>query len=806
MGLAGLLVGFLWLAEPTRAEAEDTAGGGETAEPGPHRNRLADTHSPYLLLHASDPVDWYPWGEEAFARSRRENKPIFLSIGYSTCYWCHVAHRTLYKNPDIAADMNRWFVNVKVDSEQRPELDRIYMLARELLTGQGGWPNNLFLTPDLKPFFALGYAPPEEDALGRAAFPKILRMISTVWAEEPDKAVKVADAVLDVMRLTEQGLAEGEAAAVDPAGWLARASAGLLAQFDAENGGFVSEMNPTKFPMPPVLGVLLLRSRGGDAEALDALSATLDAMALGGIYDQIGGGFHRYSTEPTWSLPHFEKMLYDNAQLLELYARAYRATARPLYRRVAGELAAYLSGQMMAPEGGFYTAQDAQIDGEEGANYLWTEREIIEILGEGESRRFFDVYALTPMPIQLPGGYVLMPGAAADDDPSRGDVPGVLRVRRPIAETLRRAGFTRDVAMLTALGVSRQQLLRARRKRPQPLRDEKLIVGLNGLAITAFAESGQVFGAPRHVAVAARAAERIWKLAYDEANRRLKHEIFGGVARTDGFLGDYALLGRGLMSLHDATGEAVWRERAASLAGAILDRFVRADGGLRMSEAEADLLIPPEDTGDGVYPSGTSATIELFLRLAAATGRDIHAAAARRLLGHYSGRIERQPDYWVVAIVAANRHGAVASLAGAERQEQTPAPAYRVPTTADHVRVAATLGAAGDQERIAVTINIDAGFHINANPASLEGLIPTTVTFDDYVATRVVYPPPGHFQPRFVPDGLAVYEDQVVLEALFPGGTFAGAGPIRATVTAQACNDVTCLAPADLSVTVARPE
>jgi len=306
--------------------------------------------------------------------------------------------------------------------------------------------------------------------------------------------------------------------------------------------------------------------------------------------------------------------------------------------------------------------------------------------------------------------------------------------------------------------------------------------------------------------VAERAAARIWELAYDEASRRLKHEIFRGVARTDGFLGDYALLGRALMSLHDATGEAVWRERAESLAGAILDRFVRADGGLRMSEAEADLLIPPEDTGDSVYPSGTSATIELLLRLAGATDRDIYGAAARRLLVHYSGRIERQPDFWAVAVVAANRHPVTVLLAEAERQDETPAPAYRVPTTADHVRVAATLGPGGDQERIALTINIDEGFHINANPASLEGLVPTTVAFDGYEATRIVYPPPGHFQPRFVPDGLAVYEDQVVLEALFPNGTFAAAGPIRATVTAQACNDVTCLAPADLPVTVARPE
>ncbi len=342
-------------------------------------NRLIDSNNPYLLLHSRNPVDWYPWGPEALEKAKRENKPIFLSIGYSTCYWCHVAEETIYRKQEFADLMNAWFVNVKVDREQRPDIDRIYMAATQAMTGRGGWPNNVFLTPDLKPFFAGSYFPPHDDEFGRPGFDSILKSIHEAWARDPQRLRESADKVTAALR-ERQTSADVQLKPVDPRALREQAIAAWVARADREHGGFGAGKG-ARFPQVPVLALLLAAQRFELAAAdTSVLRATLDAMAAGGIHDQLAGGFHRYSTESTWSIPHFEKMLYDNAQLLEIYAQAYRVTGRPYYRAVATGIADYLTQRMMAPEGGFFAAEDAAVNGMEGVSYLWSREQIAAVL------------------------------------------------------------------------------------------------------------------------------------------------------------------------------------------------------------------------------------------------------------------------------------------------------------------------------------------------------------------------------------------------------------------------------------------
>jgi uncharacterized protein len=363
-----------------------------------HTNRLIDSASPYLLQHTHNPVDWYPWGEEAIGKARKENKLIFLSIGYSTCYWCHVAERTIYSNPAIAALMNQWFVNIKVDREERPDLDQNYMLARQVLAGAGGWPNNLFLTPDLKPFFAGSYFPPEDQG-DTNGFPTVLKLIHDDWQQSPAKIKAIGDEVqAALVRMNATTGKFQKNLNIMPADWLSNACDQVLGKRDKVYGG-VDGGGGAKFAQSPLIHLLLTDYRlNGAPESLRAAGDMLDAMAFGGIHDHLGGGMHRYCSEPTWSVPHFEKMLYDNAQLVELYADYYAITHQPLARDMAADLAGYITRRMTAPRGGFYTAEDADIEGKEGQTYLWTRAEITDALGSAEAERFFALYELTPLP------------------------------------------------------------------------------------------------------------------------------------------------------------------------------------------------------------------------------------------------------------------------------------------------------------------------------------------------------------------------------------------------------------------------
>jgi len=790
---------FATMAVPATLVRAQVPQGRQDAEVPKHTNRLIQSNDPYLLLHAHNPVDWYPWGEEAIAKAKKEGKPIFVSVGYTTCYWCHVAERTIYSNPDIAKLMNQWFVNVKIDCEQRPDLDRIYMLARQIMTGGAGWPNNLFLTPELEPFFAGSYFPPQDDANAGPGFPTILAELHDAWTDKRDEVLKVARNVKQAMDYFQSQTQGGAVVALQPKAWLAAARSAWLAKVDPEHGGIGDGVSGTKFPRPPALAALLEDHRvHGTEESLAAVLQSLDAMAFGGIHDQLAGGFHRYSTEPTWSVPHFEKMLYDNAQLLRLYAQAFDITKKPVYAHIARKTADYLGADMMSADGGFFTARDAQIEGVEGETYLWTQGLIKSLLGAERAARFLTVYDLTPLP--RPDVPDIRHPELVD-----GEEQAVLRMRLPAEKIAQQAGFSNVVAMLEAFSEDRRKLLTARAERRQPMRDEKLVVALNGMAISALLDAGQILGEPRYSEWAVRAADRIWAQAVDSKTGELKHEIFRGKAQTEGFLQDYAFLGVAFLDLAEATGDGQWQDRAVLLANALLDRFVRLDGSLAVTPYESNLLVVLVDEEDTVTPSGSSAALELLLRLSAKPGAPRHREAAARIIRHLSGQFEARPDGWAWAVTVLNRlplESITDTGAMADAAAHTAAGAYCIPSTADHVKVAAAPRQTETGDEVVVTLDIDQSYHVNANPASLDFLIPTALEFEGPTKPdEVTYPEPSRFKAAYAPEGIEILEGTVTIHARFPKGHLQKAGA-RGTVTAQACTDKVCLPPSKFPVSV----
>lgn len=766
-----------------------------------YTNRLINSDDPYLRLHAHNPVDWYPWGSEAFAKAKSEGKPIFLSIGYSTCYWCHVAEKTIYSDPAIAAVMNKWFVNVKVDREQRPDVDRLYIIATEMLTQHGAWPNNLFLTPDGKPFYAGSYFPPHDEPGAVMGFPSVLAAIHDLWVNHrAEKVTPAADELFGALTKVAAAQLAKPPVAVTPVDWMKQATQKLSKVIDRKNGGLGSPTGGPKFPQTPALDLLLASADlGKDDAARHALTDTLEAMSYGGIHDQLGGGFHRYATEPTWTVPHFEKMLSDNAQLLSLYARAYRLTNSALLRDVAADTAGYLMRDMQAPDGGFYTAQDAEIGGVEGADYLWTRQEIEKALGAAATEEFLAVYEIAAMPEAAPFG----------DPKAKRETGGVLRIRVPIAETLRRAGASDSDTMLATLAPDRVKLLAVRQTRKQPATDHKIVTGLNGLAIGALAQAGTELSRDDFTAAARKAAERIWSTSFNSTRGALKHEIIGGKADVDGYIDDYAMFGDGLLTLADASHEEVWRKRAAAIADAMLKRFATADGRLATG-ADAGLPVALTDDSDSEMPSGTSAALALLTRLGERADGARFVAAAAKLAVASSGQIGARPQAWPSAVVALVRHPIPAALAAAAPAPRTQVAtngadqgtaAPGVPATSDHVHVSAKL--TGDE--IAVTLKVDAGYHINAHQPSFDYLVPTDLSFGGLTPSGIDYPPAVRLKTAFAPEGLDVYEGDVRLVAHFPAGVLSGVMGLEGKVTAQACDAKTCLPPASLPVSIANP-
>ena len=592
-------------------------------------NRLAQETSPYLRQHAENPVDWFPWGDEAFAKARAEQKPILLSIGYSTCHWCHVMAHESFEDAATAALMNDAFVSIKVDREERPDIDSVYMTFTQALTGQGGWPMTVFLTPELEPFYAGTYFPPTDQA-GRPAFPRLLANIRHAWSENRDQVLESATNITARIREASDSMAM-QAGTLTPE-VLAGVVDGLRAAFDRDAGGF---NGAPKFPTATTFDFLLwyhATVAGDDASPtpLEMVTHTLRRMAQGGIYDHLGGGFARYSVDAAWLVPHFEKMLYDNAQLARVYLHAWQITGEPLFQRVARETLDYLLREMRDPAGGIHAAQDADSEGIEGKFFVWTAEEIDADLGADDGALARAVFDVTP--------------AGNFRDPHHPELTGrsVLSRPRALADLAAERGEAPDALAARVEGL-RARLFAARERRVHPSRDDKVITAWNGLALAAFAEAARVLDDPRYREAALGIAGFLRGTMWGGA--RLRHVYAGGVAKVDGQLDDYANTGLGAIELYRATGDLDLLTWAGALLGAAIERF-HDDGAGGFFESPSDgeeLILRPKPFFDAPTPSGNGAIALLASWLGRYLGRDDWAALGPEVVALVAEQLERAP-------------------------------------------------------------------------------------------------------------------------------------------------------------------
>jgi uncharacterized protein len=787
------LIGALVLPGISSAAEDKPAG---TDRPA---NRLAKETSPYLLLHAHNPVDWYPWGPEAFARAKAENKPVFLSVGYSSCYWCHVMERESFVDPEIARALNAGFVCIKVDREERPDVDQVYMAALQVF-GPSGWPMSLFLTPDGRPFFGGTYFPPR-DRDGSSGFLTLVSMVAKAWANQHADLDKTANEVTELVRKrlkiasNERRLPlEGTAAA--------EGLKQLAEQFDAEHGGFgFNPNNPRrpKFPEPVNLLFLLERYRDGvktdePTDSLKMVLFTLDRMARGGIRDQLAGGYHRYSTDRTWLVPHFEKMLYDNAQLASVHLLAFELTHDPRWRDEALATFGFIERQMTAPQGGFYSALDAETRGEEGAYYVWTRDQIKAALaGVPHADRFAQVYGLDGEPNFEGGRYVL------HETRTRADQSSAIKIT-PADLELR-------------LSPLRSRLLAVRDKRPAPLCDDKVLTGWNGLMIAAYADGYRVLKAAKYREAAEKAATFLLeKLRLPDG--RLLRTFRVGKAKLPAYLEDYAFLTYGLLKLHTATGDARWLTAARSLADRMISDFEdREEGGFFFTaDGHESLLARAKDPFDNALPGGNSIAILDLMELYRVTGDVSYRDHAGKALEALSSVISRAPGAVPMVLVGLEQYQRSGTGLFAKRppgsdglaglSEQIVSAVARLSE-----RNPATL-APGHEFDAIITAKIQNGWHIYANPAGLAEMIPTTLGLEGQTPraislVKVSYPAgDAKVLSSVSTEKVALYEGKVEFTARLKISEQAkpGAVAVPLKLSYQACNDRVCQAPAQLEI------
>ena len=579
-------------------------------------NRLVNETSPYLLQHAHNPVDWYAWSEEAFARAKAEDKPIFLSIGYSTCHWCHVMERESFEDTEIAAVLNEHFVSIKVDREQRPDVDALYMEAVTLVSGSGGWPLSAFLTPDGKPFYGGTYFPPEP-RYGRPGFKQILAAIAETWQTQRSTVLESADKMdahlNQAADLQDGGLAPGV---------LDRAYSALASIYDPKHGGFG---DAPKFPQPSLLAFLLNHHyQTGQARALDMVTRTLDVMAGAGMYDHLGGGFHRYATDAQWLVPHFEKMLYDQALISRVYLDAYKITGKPEYARIVSETLDYTLRDLSDPGGAFHSAEDADSEGHEGLFYVWTPEQVQQNLSHEQARVFMAYYGVTES-----GNY----------EQGR----SILHVTEPmhvVAETLEMS----EEQAQTRLKEARDILFDLRAGRVRPHRDTKIITAWNGLFISSLARAGAALGRPDYVRAAKAATNEL--LARLEVDGRLMRSLAAGQVSGPGFLDDYAFLISGCLDLYESTFETTWLDQANRLAGQMVTLFDDPAGaGFLLAGHDVDTLLTRahKPDYDGAVPSGNSVAALCLARLARLTGSATLAEKTESTLSFLVSRMQASP-------------------------------------------------------------------------------------------------------------------------------------------------------------------
>ena len=716
-------------------------------------NRLIREDSPYLLQHAHNPVNWYPWGEEAFNTAKRQNKPVFLSIGYATCHWCHVMERESFESEAIAALMNESFISIKVDREQLPDIDALYMNAVMLMNGSGGWPMSSFLDTDGRTFYGGTYFQPDH-------FTSLLKRIRTLWiTNQPillDQAVQIADALKQANDLSATAMQVG-ARQIDTA------VAAALNRFDDFQGGFG---DAPKFPQESLLFFLLDHAeRSGNADALNAAHFSLQRMAAGGIHDQIGGGFHRYSVDNDWLVPHFEKMLYNQGSLARNYTQAYRLTGDEDHARTARRILDHVLRDMRSDDGLFYSATDADSDGGEGRFFTWTPAELVEVLGRKEAEVAGKIWGV------IQSGHL--------------EERSILH--RPLSIEELAAILETDAASLYAerdqLG---DKLFTHRQMRVPPLRDEKIITAWNGLMITALAEAFDSLGDKRYQGAAVEAAENLWKSARP-APDTLWRIRFNGKTSIDARQSDYAFFAEALLSLYDITGDAVWLNRAEELTADMLDLFWdQANGGFYMAPANnavTALIVRPKDLHDSSMPTGNAVALRVLSRLFNRTGKPEYSEYADKLIAFFAGALERQSDGHYYLMTGISEY-----LLGETGPRQYGARGV----------LKTTVAKAGDGP-IAVQIDISPGWHINSNQPYQDYLIPTMLSASDGTLESIVYPDPIDRQLGFERSVLSLYEGSVTLKAQ------AAEPDVRQLqIRLQACSDKVCLPPETLKLTIPR--
>ncbi|HET7213765.1 MAG TPA: thioredoxin domain-containing protein [Terriglobia bacterium] len=614
-----------------------TDAGAHQASHHYYTNHLINESSPYLLMHAHNPVEWYAWGEEAFELARRGNKPIFLSVGYSTCHWCHVMERESFTDPEIARLMNENFVNIKVDREERPDVDKVYMTFVQATTGSGGWPMSVFLTPDLKPFFGGTYWPPT-DRYGRPGFSTVLERVAEAWKKDRPRIEQSAAEVVQQLAESVNAPAGPKAGISDAT--LDRAYQQIASGYDPANGGFGGA---PKFPRPVVFNFLLrYYARTGSEAALQMTLHTLHAMAAGGIHDHLGGGFHRYSVDERWHVPHFEKMLYDQAQLAIAYLQAFQITRDLFYAGTARDILDYVLRDMHSPHGGFFSAEDADSliekgkpDHGEGAFYLWTAGQIRDVLGEDAAQIFNYAYDVQPE------GNV-----APQNDPQEEFVgKNILQSAHSVDETARRFGRSPEEIRAT-LAQARSTLLADRNHRPRPPLDDKVLTSWNGLMISAFARAGQVLNLPAYIQAAQGATDFVQSRLYDPQNGTLLHRYREGEVGINGFLEDYSNLIQGLLDLYEASfrvSDLTWAIRLQETQ----DRLFWDDNGggyFQTPPNDPSILVRMRDAYDGAEPSANSVAAMNLLRLAEMANRPAWRGKADEVFGAFSRQIEHAPE------------------------------------------------------------------------------------------------------------------------------------------------------------------
>jgi len=603
-----------------------------------HTNKLARESSPYLLQHAHNPVDWYPWSAEAFEQAKKDGKLVFLSIGYSSCHWCHVMEKESFENEEVAKILNKSFICIKVDREERPDIDQIYMTALNSLGQSGGWPLSMFLTADGKPIVGGTYWPPddrEEDGRKIRGFKTLLNIIADYHKEKPkeldDQADKLAAATLENLA----GMSRGVALVPLNRDLVTGAADEFKDQFDPTYGGFGSadkKFKGTKFPMPPSLSFLQGEAARAKSDELNGIvTLTLDRMARGGIYDQLGGGFHRYSTERTWTVPHFEKMLYDNAQLAEVYAHAYQTSKKPQDRRVLEETLAFIKRELTSPDGAFYSALDADSDGVEGKFYVWTAKDLDAALTEKEDADLIkSVYAAD--------------GAANFEEKYH-----ILVLPKPLAEAAKERKLSEE-DLLKKLAPLRRKLFDARAKRVKPFLDTKVLTAWNGQMIAGYAAAGQSLDNKEYLDAARKAADFILKMMRTKDGRLLR--TYGAApgktaeARLNGYLDDYAFLVHGLLNLHDATKEDKWLSEAKKLTDLMIEFHLdKKNGGFYYTSSDHEKLFArAKDQFDGAQPSGNSVAARNLVRLWIKTGEDKYHDAAEKSFKAFVATLKTNPS------------------------------------------------------------------------------------------------------------------------------------------------------------------